>query len=344
MALTRRVFLGRVAAGASGAMAAGLLSPLLAGATVQPRIALVGCGARGATLAQWLNARDNAALVAVYDTESARAEILATTSGARAVSAWQALIDDQSIAGLIVATPDDTHLPIALAAAAAGKSIYLETPAVGPQDDLRALLAGDPRQQIQVGADDAQLWALVQHAAFRACGPVRHAQFHDRVNTRTANLHAPAWQRDPARTFGVAAARVYHKALAYHRLLGIGLGLRDASLQHDGEPGRVPEHVVLSLRYENGSSAIFCASPHAMAPQADVIRFAAGCAELFGGGQCRVSDDDGRVQDLGGAAGHGAASAPALLAWCGAIRHGDAAVLPLHHALPIHEAFVKALA
>ena len=345
MPLTRRGFLGRVTALASGGITAALIDQATRRAFAgKPNLALIGCGGRGAELARGWNQRHFRPLVALYDAVPARAEALAQEVGGSAVLAWQSLLEAPNLPALIIATPDDTHFAIAQAAIAAGKDVYLETPVVGPQDDLRSLVERDIEQRVHIGIDDPLFSESIQFHNFRDYGPIRHAQFHDRVNTRNAYLHAPDWQRDPARSFGPAASRVYRKALAYHLMVGCEIGLRDATLQHDGGPGRVPEHVVLSLHYENGCTAVFSASPNALAPQADMVRYAAGCMELLGEGHYRFTDDNGRVRKFSVDEHLHETFQQSANIWYQGVEHGAAAFCPLHHAIPIHNAFAKALA
>jgi predicted dehydrogenase len=56
------------------------------------------------------------------------AETFARTHGGRAVADWRALLDDRAIEIILVTTPHHLHAPIAIAAAQAGKHIYVEKP------------------------------------------------------------------------------------------------------------------------------------------------------------------------------------------------------------------------
>jgi len=342
MALTRRGFLGRVAAGASGVVGASLFPNISAGAVMPTQIGLIGCGERGSSLARELS-RESRSLIALYDAVPARAEALAREVNANTVHAWQALVDSPNIGALIIATPDDTHLPMAHAAIAAGKHVYLEMPAVGPHDNLRALVEEDHENRIQFGIDDPLLCSLIEFWDFRVYGPIRHAQFHDRANTRNANLHAPEWQCDPERSFGPAASRVYTKALAY-LVAGSTSALCDATVQHDGGSGRVPEHVVLSLHNVDGSTAVFSAAPHATAPQADIVRYAKGCVEFLGGGHYRYTDELGRMESIAREPTLANVPESMLLPWQYYIANHGKAFIPLDQSLKIHDAFAKALA
>lgn len=75
------------------------------------------------------NAVDDAKLVAVLSRDTVRAESFAKEHGiANAYSDLQALLSDPQVDAVIVATPDATHEPQAIAAAKAGKHIFCEKP------------------------------------------------------------------------------------------------------------------------------------------------------------------------------------------------------------------------
>lgn len=57
-----------------------------------------------------------------------RAGVLATEYGAAAESSVSAVLDRQDVDAVIIATPHTTHVPLALAAASAGKHVFLEKP------------------------------------------------------------------------------------------------------------------------------------------------------------------------------------------------------------------------
>ncbi|WP_298260470.1 Gfo/Idh/MocA family oxidoreductase [uncultured Litoreibacter sp.] len=60
---------------------------------------------------------------------------------ARATSDWRVMVDDPKIDAIIIASPQETHREIAVAALAAGKHVMCEKPLGGSLDDSRAMLA-----------------------------------------------------------------------------------------------------------------------------------------------------------------------------------------------------------
>jgi myo-inositol 2-dehydrogenase/D-chiro-inositol 1-dehydrogenase len=90
-------------------------------------VGVIGAGTMGAEHARIL--RDGtvgAHLAAVCDADPARAAVAA--QGARVFSDPQALIADDAVQAVVVASPDATHAEYALAAIAAGKPVLCEKP------------------------------------------------------------------------------------------------------------------------------------------------------------------------------------------------------------------------
>jgi predicted dehydrogenase len=88
---------------------------------------IIGTGMMGSTYAEALRTQaPSGRLVAVAG--GRRADELATTYGVPADASPEALLARRDIDAVVIATPHTTHLPLARAAAAAGKHIYLEKP------------------------------------------------------------------------------------------------------------------------------------------------------------------------------------------------------------------------
>ncbi len=134
--LTRRSFLKRTAAGLA---APAVITSGAVGAAPAPsdRIALghIGVGGRGSGLLNgFLGLRDCRCL-AVADPFRDRRERAAAridkrygTKGAAACNDYRELLARDDIDGVVVATPDHWHVPVAMHAARAGKDSYVEKP------------------------------------------------------------------------------------------------------------------------------------------------------------------------------------------------------------------------
>ena len=86
------------------------------------QIAVLGAGRIGRIHAKNVAAHPNLRLKAIVDPDATGAGQLAQETGAE-VSSLDAVLADSSIAGVIVASPTDQHLPQTLKAIAAGKAV-----------------------------------------------------------------------------------------------------------------------------------------------------------------------------------------------------------------------------
>ena len=103
------------------------------------RVAIVGCGLVGAKRARALG---DSRLVAVADTDPGRARGLAEqVPGCVAERDWRAAVTRPDVEVVIVATTHDSLVPVALAAAEAGKHVLVEKPAARRPSEIVPLLA-----------------------------------------------------------------------------------------------------------------------------------------------------------------------------------------------------------
>jgi predicted dehydrogenase len=97
--------------------------------TDSPRIGLVGLGYWGANLLRALMERDDAAVVAICDLDPTRLERLARRyPEPRATTSVDDLLKDPTLNATVIATPVQTHQPIAAKSLLAGKHTLVEKP------------------------------------------------------------------------------------------------------------------------------------------------------------------------------------------------------------------------
>jgi len=115
--------------------------PAIADAGPEPvRVAVVGLGYWGPNLVRNLDECAGADLVAVCDTrEDALAKIRRRSPGLRTTTALDALLADDMVEALAIATPVSTHHRIAAAALRAGKHVFVEKPLAGSSAAAREL-------------------------------------------------------------------------------------------------------------------------------------------------------------------------------------------------------------
>lgn len=102
------------------------------------RVAVVGCGLIGNKRARNLA---GAQLAVAYDAVRERAEALAATApGCALASSWEEAVQWPGADIVVVATPHDALVPVAVAAAAHGKHVFLEKPGARTAGELDSVI------------------------------------------------------------------------------------------------------------------------------------------------------------------------------------------------------------
>jgi len=110
------------------------------------KIGLLGAGRIGTMHADLLeNQVDGASVTAVFDVMSESAERVGALVDATVFPSAEALINDDSVDAVAIATSTDTHVEMLLAAAAAGKPIFCEKPISLDLDQVDVALEGGCR-------------------------------------------------------------------------------------------------------------------------------------------------------------------------------------------------------
>src|SRR4051812_23714428 len=102
------------------------------------RVALIGAGAIGRTHAAAIMNGDVCELAAVADPSDAGLT-LAKTFGVPWHSDYRVLLDAEGVEAAIIATPNDTHVPVSLAFVERGRPVLVEKPIASTVDDAQAL-------------------------------------------------------------------------------------------------------------------------------------------------------------------------------------------------------------
>lgn len=88
----------------------------------------IGVGGRGTFLMNATQKGHGIQSLAVADCYENRRDRAAATINGTAYADFRRILDRKDIDGVIIATPDHWHVPIALLAAQAGKDVYVEKP------------------------------------------------------------------------------------------------------------------------------------------------------------------------------------------------------------------------
>lgn len=92
------------------------------------RIALFGAGRIGVIHAANIAANPRATLTYIYDTDAAAAAAIARKYGATIAPSIQAVLSDETLDAVLIASPTNTHVDLITASALAGKAIFCEKP------------------------------------------------------------------------------------------------------------------------------------------------------------------------------------------------------------------------
>ena len=103
------------------------------------RIGIIGAGGMGAEHAFVLGEMAGAEVVGVFSRSETRARAVAESCGAAAYTDAAALIESDAVGAVSVCTPSEAHAPYVLAALAAGKHVFCETPFALQLDEARRM-------------------------------------------------------------------------------------------------------------------------------------------------------------------------------------------------------------
>jgi myo-inositol 2-dehydrogenase / D-chiro-inositol 1-dehydrogenase len=119
------------------------------------RVGLIGAGVMGADHARILStAVGGSALTAVSDADARRADAVAKAFGGSVIAEPEALIRDDTVDAVLIASPDPTHKPLVLACLAAGKPVLCEKPLATSTEDCLEIIGRETalgRRLVQVG-------------------------------------------------------------------------------------------------------------------------------------------------------------------------------------------------
>jgi len=122
---SRRNFIGKVATGLAGTLAAGPAEVL--GAADRVRVGVIGAGDRGTELVSQIRVCPNTEIAAFADVYSRNLErAQGGVPGAAGYADYRRLLEDRSIDAVVIATPPHLHAAQFVDALDAGKHVYVE--------------------------------------------------------------------------------------------------------------------------------------------------------------------------------------------------------------------------
>jgi predicted dehydrogenase len=192
---SRRIFIGKVASGLAGAMAA----PAALAAGDRIRLGIIGCGDRGTQIVREALACPNTEFVGIADIYTKRLEdARAIAPGAKTYLDYRHLLEDKSIDAVLIATPQHLHCEHFVAALDAGKHVYQEKTmafSVEHAKRMRAAHHRAGRRTVQIGhqaCSSGQVWDAVNFLKTGNVGKITAVHAHMYRNTPHGK---PQWSR-----------------------------------------------------------------------------------------------------------------------------------------------------
>ncbi|WPO98938.1 Gfo/Idh/MocA family oxidoreductase [Pseudomonas sp. HR96] len=208
-------------------------------------------------------------LVALADSDPARAERCAAAWGFEQACDWQALIADPRIDLVAITTPNALHCPMALAALEAGKAVYCEKPLAVSLDQAALLHRAAQAAGVvtRVGFNyqhNPMIERLRQMIAAGELGEILAFQ-GEFSEDFMADPQAPfSWRCDPMQAGGALADLGSHLLGMARHLLGeveaVCADLRTVHKQREGRVIEVDDQASALLRFANGASGAISTS------------------------------------------------------------------------------------
>ncbi len=226
------------------------------------RLGLVGAGFIAGVFAHAARSVPTVEIAAVASPHSARA--FAERWGIPAHYAdWRTLLAEAPIDAVLIAAPNDIHLPVTLAAAAAGMHVLCEKPLAPGLPAARQMVDACERAGVLLACAENLLFAPMYERArsLAARGALGHVAFVRQVQAH-AGPYAD-WFFDPARAGGGALVDMgCHGIALVSALLGAWPVSVTATLHRFRHAGRTPaeDHAILHLHYPAGTFAVVEAS------------------------------------------------------------------------------------
>lgn len=242
------------------------------------RFGLIGCGNLGAVHARCVSRVGGARFTAFADAAPAAAErLLAEHGGDYATADVARLLDDPALDAVYICTHHDSHAPLAIAAAQAGKHVLVEKPLSLSVEECRAVAAAVEESGVRLmPAFKMRYYPLLRKA--REFVPEPQVIVGQMMDDRWPD---DAWAQDPVR----GGANVYSQgchttdvirwmARSEPELLWAAGG----AMTHPGHP-RI-DQCVASIRFASGAAASWIQGDAALGRMTGKFFL-----ELFGGGR-----------------------------------------------------------
>ncbi|MCC6681118.1 MAG: Gfo/Idh/MocA family oxidoreductase [Phycisphaeraceae bacterium] len=241
-------------------------------------IGLIGCGRLGRTHAACLAKIPEAVLNAYADVDEKAAQaMLQEFGGSYATTQVQRIFDDDAIDAIYICTRHDSHAPLAIAAALAGKHILIEKPLALSIQDCQAVADAVAKAGVYLmPAFKMRFYPLIQEA--RAFLPRPQILVGQMMDSRWGDH---LWVQDPVAGGANVHSQGCHTTDILRYLAGsepVAVWAAGGAMSHPGHP--CIDQCVATIRFANGHVASWIQGDAAPGPFTSKFFF-----QLFGAGK-----------------------------------------------------------
>ena len=225
---------------------------------------------------------DEVAITAVTDPDQARACRLAGRHGARVADDVSALLTDDRVEAIVIATPPSSHASLAVAALAAGRHVFCEKPVAldrAEAEQVRAAVVVSGRSYVvdHVLRYNPILNALAQLRHDGLLPPVQRLAFEN--DAADEDLSGDHWFWDPAVSGGILLEHGVHFFDAAAMLIAAPADTVQA-IGHTRPSGQT-DTVVCTVAHTDGALATYAHGfSHARRAEHQLLRMDHGMAEV----------------------------------------------------------------
>jgi myo-inositol 2-dehydrogenase/D-chiro-inositol 1-dehydrogenase len=223
-----------------------------------PRIGFSGAGFIAGIHAELLASMPEAEVVAVFDTDEARAEAFASKWGGRVVASYEALLED--VEAVYICSPNLVHAEMAIAALEAGKHVFCEKPPALSLPNVRRVREAASRAAgvYQLGLNQRFAPAHLAIKERISSGALTPRWAHVKMNR--GQLLQPPWVADASLTGGFLFETAIHVLDVMMWLFGPATEVVCRAAQTCAP--QLDDFAML-VTFESGVTATFCSSGHA---------------------------------------------------------------------------------
>jgi myo-inositol 2-dehydrogenase/D-chiro-inositol 1-dehydrogenase len=190
-------------------------------------------------------------IAGIFDSNAAALARAAAESGLHAYASYEALLADPAAAGVVVATPSDTHAPLAIQALEAGKHVFVEKPLAGTLADAKRIAEAAASSGKVVQAGFCERFNVNYLEAKRAVREGRLGQIRAIHSSRVApySMSNPAWE------LGVLDTAVHNLDLIVWLMAETPVSVLARAVQVYPESA-IPHSATIVMTFRSGAMAV----------------------------------------------------------------------------------------